>query len=62
MKLIGNGAEATIYLDKNLIKDRVKKTYRIKAIDEKLRKSRTKREANILAQLEAAGINTEDLA
>ena len=52
MKQIGNGAEAIIYLDKNVIKDRVKKTYRIKAIDEKLRKSRTKRESKILKKLE----------
>ena len=50
-KIIGSGAEAIIYLDKNVIKDRIKKNYRIKEIDEKLRKSRTKREAKIFEKL-----------
>ena len=53
MKQIGDGAEAIIYLDENVVKDRVEKNYRIKAIDEKLRKSRTKREAKILKKLES---------
>src|SRR3989338_1858668 len=52
-RIIGSGAEAIIYLDKNVIKDRVKKSYRIKEIDEKLRKSRTKREAKIFDKLAA---------
>lgn len=51
MKEIGRGAEAVIYLDKNVIKDRIKKNYRIKEIDEKLRKFRTRREAKILDKL-----------
>ena len=50
-KIIGSGAEAIIYLDKDVIKDRIKKSYRIKEIDEKLRKSRTRREAKILEKL-----------
>ena len=52
MKQIDNGAEAIIYLDRNIIKDRIKKSYRIKEIDKKLRKARTKREAKILKKLE----------
>jgi len=48
---IGRGAEAVIYLNGNIIKDRVKKSYRIKEIDEKLRKYRTRREAKILEKL-----------
>ena len=37
MKIIGNGAEACIYLDNNkVIKERVKKGYRLKEIDDKL--------------------------
>ncbi len=52
-KQIGKGAEAIIYLDKNIIKDRIKKSYRIKEIDEKLRRFRTKREAKVLEKLNA---------
>src|SRR3989344_5944050 len=49
MKIIKQGAEAVIKLSKNkIIKERIKKNYRIKEIDEKLRKFRTKRESNIL--------------
>ena len=49
MKIIKQGAEAVIKLDKNkIIKERIKKNYRIKQIDEKLRKFRTRREGNIL--------------
>jgi Kae1-associated kinase Bud32 len=46
---IFHGAEAVIYKSKNkIIKERIPKNYRIKQIDEKLRKFRTKREANLL--------------
>ena len=49
MKLIQQGAEAKLYRDKNsLIKERVKKSYRIEEIDKKIRKFRTKREAKLL--------------
>ena len=48
-KIIAQGAEATIYLKNNqVIKQRTKKSYRIQELDEKIRKSRTKREAKIL--------------
>jgi TP53 regulating kinase and related kinases len=54
MKLIAQGAESKLYLDKNrIIKHRFRKKYRIKDIDERLRKSRTKREAKVLQKLEA---------
>lgn len=53
MKEIGRGAEAVIYLDKNVIKKRLKKNYRIKEIDERLRKFRTRREAKILEKLQS---------
>jgi len=46
---ISRGAEAIIYKSRNkIIKERIKKNYRIKEIDEKIRKFRTKREGNIL--------------
>ena len=54
MKKIGAGAEAIIYLNKDtVIKDRIKKGYRLKQIDEKLRKFRTRRETKILEKLHA---------
>ncbi|MBT3865581.1 Kae1-associated serine/threonine protein kinase [Candidatus Woesearchaeota archaeon] len=54
MKLIGNGAEARVYLDakKNIVlKRRIEKGYRITEIDKKLRVRRTRREAKVLAKL-----------
>ena len=55
-KIIGKGAEAIIYLDNSIIiKDRIKKRYRIKEIDSSLRKSRTKRETKILEKLSSIG-------
>jgi Kae1-associated kinase Bud32 len=48
-KKIAQGAEAVIYeKDNNIIKDRIKKKYRIKEIDYLLRKQRTRRESKIL--------------
>ena len=53
MKEIDKGAEATISVENNIvIKDRVAKSYRLKEIDEKLRKFRTRREAKVLTKLE----------
>lgn len=52
MELIGKGAEAEIFVEGgNIIKKRVKKQYRLEAIDNALRKSRTKREAKILESM-----------
>ena len=52
MQLIAQGAEAKLYKNNLiLLKDRIKKSYRISEIDEKLRKSRTRREAKILEKL-----------
>jgi Kae1-associated kinase Bud32 len=48
-KIISQGAEAKIILNGDLItKDRVPKSYRIKEIDEKIRKHRTKSEKKLL--------------
>lgn len=60
-KQISKGAEAIIYLDKDVIKDRIKKSYRIKEIDEKLRKSRTKREAKVLENLSVINFPSPNL-
>jgi len=58
MKLIGNGAEAELYLnpkDSSVVKRRVKKGYRISEIDNALRKQRTRREAKILDKIGELG-------
>ena len=53
-KILDKGAEATILLDGTaIVKDRVKKDYRLPEIDEKLRKFRTRREAKVLDKLKA---------
>ncbi len=51
IKFLQQGAEAKILLNENqnlIIKDRIKKSYRIKEIDEKIRKQRTKAEKKLL--------------
>lgn len=55
MKIICRGAESIIYLDifdcqQVLIKERVKKNYRLEQIDEKLRKERTRKEVKLLTE------------
>jgi Kae1-associated kinase Bud32 len=48
---IAQAAEAIIYKEDNKIfKDRIKKSYRISEIDEKIRKSRTKSETKLLTK------------
>lgn len=48
-KIVSQGAEAQIILNKDyIIKKRIPKLYRIKEIDERLRKQRTKGEAKLL--------------
>jgi TP53 regulating kinase and related kinases len=55
--LIAQGAEAKLFREKNtLIKDRVKKGYRIEEIDNSLRKRRSKKEAKILEKLSKLGL------
>lgn len=51
-KLLAQGAEAKILLTNNkfIIKDRIKKSYRISELDNKIRKSRTKKEAKLLTK------------
>jgi len=51
MKLTQQGAEAKIFYDEKnnlVIKDRISKSYRLKEIDEKIRKRRTKSEKKLL--------------
>ncbi len=51
MKELSRGAEAVLYKEDNIIKHRLKKSYRLKVIDDKLRGFRTRREAKILKKL-----------
>ena len=49
--VVAQGAEAKIFLDEKnnlIIKDRIAKSYRLKELDDKIRKRRTKSEKNIL--------------
>ena len=58
--IIGRGAEAVLYLNDSgeLVKERIKKGYRIKEIDELLRKRRTRLESRILIRAMRIGVNT----
>src|SRR3989338_4028895 len=52
-RLIAQGAEAKLFLEEGrILKERFAKTYRIQEIDDKLRGSRTRREAKVLQKLE----------
>ncbi|VVB82363.1 KEOPS complex subunit Bud32 [uncultured archaeon] len=53
-KILQQGAEALIILKDNfIIKDRTKKSYRIKELDEKIRKQRTRAEKKLLEKASA---------
>jgi TP53 regulating kinase and related kinases len=58
-KILAQGAEAVISLENDkVLKERVAKGYRIKVLDEKLRKGRTKSEKKLLSKaLEIEGVN-----
>lgn len=52
-QILSYGAEATIYKNNDkILKERVKKSYRIREIDEKLRRFRTRRESKLLESLD----------
>jgi len=51
MEKIQIGAEAVLFRDGlRLIKERIKKTYRLMELDEKIRKTRTRKEAKLLSK------------
>lgn len=59
--ILAKGAEADILFGKwideeSIVKKRIPKVYRIKEIDDKLRKSRTKKEAKLLSDAKRAGV------
>ena len=62
-KLIAQGAEAKLWKGKfqsqdALIKDRVRKGYRLPELDSKIRKQRTRREAEFIHRARRAGVST----
>ena len=62
MKKIGEGAEAIIYLEtvygkEIVIKSRKPKDYRIKELDNRIRRQRTKKEAKLMKKASNSGIN-----
>ncbi|MFH0928828.1 MAG: KEOPS complex kinase/ATPase Bud32 [Candidatus Aenigmatarchaeota archaeon] len=62
MKEIKRGAEAIIWLDgSKVVKERIKKGYRLPEIDEKLRKYRTRKEGKLLLEAQRIGVNTPDV-
>ncbi len=59
MKIIKRGAEAVLYkMDSQIIKDRIKKNYRIAELDNELRRQRTKLEARLLSEARRSGVAT----
>ena len=62
IKEIARGAEAVLYQSKDkVIKHRLKKTYRVKEIDDRLRRFRSNREKKIFQKLEDKGFNAPRL-
>lgn len=60
MRVLKRGAEAILYLEneKVLVKERVKKNYRLDEIDSFLRKFRTRREVKLLREARKIGVCT----
>jgi len=63
MEIIYRGAESIVYLDEfegeqALVKERIEKKYRIKQIDERLRKTRIRKEVRLLTEVRKFGVFT----
>ncbi len=63
MQVLKRGAEAILYFSeyegqKVLVKERIKKSYRIEELDKKLRKTRTRKEARLLTESRKVGVPT----
>jgi len=62
MNVIKRGAEAVLYRDNgHLVKERIKKSYRLPQIDERLRKLRTRKEAKLLNEARRVGVETPNV-
>jgi TP53 regulating kinase-like protein len=65
-KLIAQGAEAVLSLQRHggreaLVKDRIRKGYRIPQLDERIRRQRTRREADFIHKAQRAGVSTPQI-
>lgn len=63
LKIIARGAEAILYREKldgqeTLVKERIKKSYRLPQIDSELRLQRTRKEARLLSEARRCGVVT----
>lgn len=59
MAIIASGAEAIIALEENvIIKTRIQKRYRLKEIDDVIRRDRTRSEAKLISEARRCGIPT----
>ena len=59
MRELYRGAESIVYLDKQaIVKERIKKSYRISQIDERLRRERTRKEVKLLTDARSIGVMT----
>jgi TP53 regulating kinase-like protein len=59
MKIIARGAEAVLYKeDDHLVKERIKKGYRIKELDDSIRRTRTKKESKLISDSRRVGVLT----
>ena len=66
MKVLKQGAEAIIYVDtldgeKVLVKERIKKNYRVEQIDSKLRLERTRQELKLMREARGYGVLTPSI-
>lgn len=62
MPILAQGAEALIKKEENsIVKERISKGYRVKQIDESLRKKRTKLEARLIREARRAGVLTPQI-
>jgi Kae1-associated kinase Bud32 len=66
MEIVARGAEAVLYTDvldgrKVLVKERVRKGYRLPQIDERLRSERTNHEVKLITDARAAGVPTPQI-
>jgi TP53 regulating kinase-like protein len=62
MKKIAQGAEAILYRDNStLIKDRIKKNYRVPELDSSLRKKRTRFESKLMIEARRQGVNVPQI-
>lgn len=63
MQILYQGAESIVYLgtfedQESVVKERIKKGYRIRELDEELRKLRTRKEVKLLTEVRKLGIAT----